>query len=230
MSEQNIIVRRSVKRFRFLDWEGLKEFKRKCDEAYASAGSLTFKGTVLNITSLPTVSNCKVGDMYNITNGGKTTSDFVEGPGQTLQDGENVVAINTAGSGETPVMKWDILGGVLDVSDKLTFGSTMPSNPEDGDTFLYLGDTTYVYNEVLNPDPSDNPSDLGWYEYDETEQQYVFSQDIQVNPLKTYYTKTEQYVKGVIYVYDNSLHKWIPQSSGDTFIPIPSSYINNLFD
>jgi hypothetical protein len=226
----NVIVRRSEKRFRFLDWEGLKEFKRKCDEAYAKSGSLSFKGTVLNIASLPNVSTCDVGDMYNITHGGKTTSDFVEGPGKTLQDGENVVAINTAGSGETPVMKWDILGGVLDVSDKLTFGSVMPSNPSDGDTFLYLGDTTYIYNEITNVDPGDNPSALGWYEYDDSTQQYILSEDTSVDPQKTYYIKTEQYVKGVIYVYDNTEHSWIAQSSGDTFVPITTSYINSLFD
>ena len=213
---------------KYLDYEGLSAFKAKCDEAYALNGALNFKGTVPTISALPTVAGTHVGDMYNVTTGGTTTADFVEGAGKVLDDGENVVAVNVAGTGEPVSMKWDILGGVLDVSDKLTFGSTMPANPEDGDTFLYLGATTYTYSEVT-PEADDNPSELGWYEYDDVEQEYILSEDTEVDPNKTYFVQNEQYVKGVIYVWNESGSAWIAQSSGDTMIPITNTEINQLF-
>lgn len=212
---------------KYLDYDGLAAFKAKCDEAYALNGALNFKGTVATISALPTVAGASVGDMYNVTQGGQTTADFVEGAGKVLDDGENVVAVNVAAPGDPAEMKWDILGGVLDVSDKLTFGNAMPAAPEDGDTFLYMGPTTYTYTAVV--DPEGDPSAQGWYEYDDVEEEYVPSEDTEVDASKTYYTRAEQYVKGVIYVYSESLTAWVAQSSGDTMIAITSSEINELF-
>lgn len=213
---------------KYLDLEGLAQFKAKCDEAYALNGALNFKGTVATISGLPTVSAAHVGDMYNVTQGGQTTSDFVEGAGKVLDDGENVVAVNVAAAGDPAEMKWDILGGVLDVSDKLTFGSSMPASPEDGDTFLYLGPTTYAYSEVT-PEGTEDPSEEGWYESD-GEGGYQLSEDTEVDSSKTYYTRAEQYVKGVIYVYAESSTSWVAQSAGDTMIAITTSEVNALFD
>lgn len=219
---------------KYLDLEGLAQFKAKCDEAYALNGALNFKGTVATISLLPTVAEESVGNMYNVTTGGTTTADFVEGAGKVLDDGENVVAVKVTvevePGVETEVMKWDILGGVLDVSDKLTFGSNMPLSPADGDTFLYLGATTYSYTAVADPDPEADPSAEGWYEYDDTEGEYVLSEDTTVDSEKTYYTRAEQYVKGVIYVYNEDASAWIAQSSGDQFTAITSSEINALFE
>jgi len=216
---------------KYLDYEGLAQFKAKCDEAYALNGALNFKGTVATISALPTVATQDVGSMYNVTTGGTTTADFVEGAGKVLDDGENVVAVNTAAPGQSPVMKWDILGGVLDISDKLTFGSTMPANPADGDTFLYLGNTTYRYTAVVEPDPSADPAAEGWYEEDsEHPGEYIPTEDIEVDSGKTYYTRSEQYVKGVIYVYNEAGTTWVPQSSGDIMIPITSTEVDDLFD
>ena len=212
---------------KYLDLDGLAAFKAKCDEAYALNGALNFKGTVATISALPTVAEAHVGDMYNVTTGGTTTADFVEGAGKVLDDGENVVAVNTAAVGDPAVMKWDILGGVLDVSDKLTFGSSMPASPADGDTFLYLGSTTYTYSVVA--DPTGDPSAQGWYESD-GEGGYVLSEDTEVDSEKTYYTRAEQYVKGVIYVYNESATAWIAQSSGDSMIAITNGEINALFE
>ena len=215
---------------KYLDFEGLAEFKAKCDEAYALNGALTFKGTAATISALPTVAGCSVGDMYNVTTGGTTTADFVEGAGKVLDDGENVVCVEVEDSvsGET-VKKWDILGGVLDVSDKLTFGSSMPAAPADGDTFLYLGDTTYAYTAVVDPDPAANPSEEGWYVSD-GEGGYVLSVDTEVQDGTTYYTRAEQYVKGVIYVYNETGDVWVAQSSGDTMVAITTSEIDSLFE
>ena len=213
---------------KYLDLEGLTQFKQLCDEAYAINGALVFKGTVATISALPTVAGAHVGDMYNVTEAGTTTADFVEGAGHELQAGDNVVAVNVAAEGDPAEMKWDIIGGVFKLEDKLTFGSAMPAAPEDGDTFLFLGDTTYSYSAVT-PEGTENPSEEGWYESD-GEGGYVATSDTEVESGKTYYTRSEEYVKGVIYVWNESGSEWIAQSSGDAMVAITSTEINALFE
>ena len=208
----------------YLDKEGLDELVAKIEENYAPIQALQFKGTVATISALPTVSTVKVGWMYNVTTGGTTTADFVEGAGQELPDGANVAAINT-GTDATPVMKWDILPGVLDISDRLQFGNAMPASPENGQTFLYMGTTTYTYDAVT-PVGTENPQEEGWYEYDGSA--YNPTTDTTVQTGTSYFAKNEQYVKGVIYVYSGSA--WVAQSSGDTYTAISISYIDSLFD
>lgn len=126
------------------------------------------------------------------------------------------------------VKKWCLLGPIFDVSDKLTFGTAMPSNPEDGDTFLYLGETSYTYATVT-PEGTENPSAEGWYESD-GEGGYVASADTEIDPGKTYYTRAEEYVKGVIYVWNDTDSEWVPQSSGDVMTPITNAEIDALID
>ena len=46
----------------------------------------------------------------------------------------------------------------------------------------------------------------------------------------TYYEKVEQYVTGVIYVYDGTQSEWVAQGSGDTMVPITNLEIDALFD
>lgn len=212
---------------KFLDYDGLVELVEKIKEKYAPIQALTFKSTVATISSLPTVAGVDVGSVYNITTGGETTADFVEGAGETLQDGENVVAVNI-GTDDDPVMKWDILGGIFEIEDRLQFGNTMPASPENNQTFLYMGNTTYVYN-VVSPDGTENPKEEGWYEYDATNDIYVLSEDETVQGGTTYFTRDEQYVKGVIYVYSSVSDTWVAQSSGDTMIPITVAEIDALF-
>ena len=211
---------------KYLDYEGLQAFKAKCDEFYAINGALVFKGTVPTISQLPTVSGEHVGNMYNVVAAGTTTADFVEGAGKELKAGDNVVAVNVASTGSPAEMKWDILGGVFKLADKLTFGSSMPANPDNGDTFLYMGETSYTYTAVT-PSGAENPSALGWYE--NVGGEWVLSSDETVDAQKTYYVRAEQYVKGVIYVYNASGSQWIPQTSGDIMIPITTAEVNNLF-
>lgn len=79
----------------------------------ASGTAIKYKGSKANIAALPTVSETPEGYMYTLISGGTTTSDFVEGSGHTIPDGENVAAVNI-GTEESPVMKWDILGGIID--------------------------------------------------------------------------------------------------------------------
>lgn len=211
----------------YLDYEGLTEFKDKLDEEYGSlAGGIEFKGTVATISGLPTVSGVTVGSMYNVTTGGTTTADFVEGAGKTLQDGENVVCINT-GTEQSPVHKWDIIGGVFTITDRLQYGSTMPSTPVNGQAYLYLGETTYTYDAVQNP--TGNPKAQGWYEYDSQTEQYILTNDEEVQSGTSYFVKNEQYVNGTIYEYNSAQTKWVAKTSGDTMIPITKAKIDALF-
>ena len=215
----------------YLDYAGLTHFKAKLDEEYASIKAFVFKGTVADVEHLPSLGSGttqKVGYVYNITAEGTTTADFVEGAGLPLQAGENVVVVDVSAT-STPDLKWDILGGVFDITDRLQFGSTMPLDPTDGQTFLYMGDTTYTYDEVT-PVGTENPQALGWYEYDESTEQYVLSSDTTVDSEKTYYEKNEEYVTGVIYVYNLATTSWVAQSSGDTFVAITNGQIDSLFD
>ena len=211
----------------YLDLSGLTHFKAKLDAEYASIKALVFKGTVADVAHLPTVANESIGSIYNITAAGTTTSDFVEGAGLPLQAGENVVAVNV-GTDQSPEMKWDILGGVFNLDDRLQFGSTMPANPENGQTFLYMGETTYTYDEVT-PVGTENPQAEGWYVSD-GEGGYIATTDTEVQSGTTYYEKNEQYVTGVIYVYDSTASAWEAQTAGDTFIPITNNEIDSLFD
>ena len=48
--------------------------------------------------------------VYNITNAFTTTADFVEGAGKKHPAGTNVAIVNT-GTDETPVYKFDVMGG-----------------------------------------------------------------------------------------------------------------------
>ena len=211
---------------KYLNLEGLREFLRKTDERYASIQALVYKGVKANIAALPTVANEAIGNMYTVTEGGTTTADFVEGAGKTLQDGENVVAVNT-GTDADPIMKWDILGGVFDFTDRLQFGNTMPSTDlTNGRVFMYLGNATYTYEEVT-PTGNENPSELGWYEL--VSDEYVLSADTEVDDQKTYYTRVEEYVQGVIYEYDSTVQKWVALNSGDVMTPITNLEIDALF-
>lgn len=191
---------------KYLDYSGLQHFYEKLQVEFAPIAALQFKGTVEDIEHLPALSGLKAGWMYNVTVGGGTTSDFVEGAGHILGDGENVAVVelitgHTAvpaasvtedkdpkklgwyeldGTDYIPsedriadpaktyytadtVKKWDILGGVFDLEDRyLEFGKEMPELPVDGRTFLYMGEDTFEYNEVVSP--TGRPVDQGWYE------------------------------------------------------------------
>ena len=212
---------------KFLDYEGLVELVEKIKEKYAPIQALQFKAIVATISALPTVAGVEPGSVYNITTGGTTTADFVEGAGETLRDGENVVAVNV-GTEADPIMKWDILGGVFNINDRLQFGNTMPASPENNQTFLYMGNTTYTYTAVT-PVGTENPSEEGWYEYDAVNDTYTLTEDETVQVGTSYFTKDEEYVKGVIYVYSSASDTWVAQSSGDSFIPITIAEIDALF-
>lgn len=213
---------------KYLDYEGLELYNDLIKETYAPVQAIQYKGTVATISGLPTVSGVAIGSMYNITEGGISTSDFVEGAGKVIRNGTNVVAINVAADGDPVEMKWDIIAGVFSVDDKLTFGTSMPVSPENGDTFLYMGNNVYEYNAVT-PTGTENPKELNWYEYDATESEYNLTEDEEVQSGTSYFVKNEKYVKGVIYVYSEASTEWVSQTSGDIFQPISEAEIRALF-
>ena len=47
---------------------------------------------------------------------------------------------------------------------------------------------------------------------------------------KTYYTRQEEYLQGVIYVYSTATSSWVPKNSGDTFVEITNAEIDTMFD
>ena len=243
---------------KYLDYAGLQRLVENIDKKYAPIAALVFKGTVEDIAHLPSLATQKAGWMYNVSIGGGTTSDFIEGAGHILGDGENVAVVElitgyTAVPAElvtvdkdpkalgwyesdgavtptyTPsadriadpsktyytantVNKWDILGGVFDLEDRyLEFGVEFPKNPENGRTFLYMGDNTKIYTAVENPsgrpvdngyfegsfamimDPSTiyNPKEQGLYVEDELNPGvYIHSTDVIYDESKTYYIGT----------------------------------------
>lgn len=82
-------------------------------EAGSTDSPIKYKGSKANIAALPTIATTPEGYMYTLISGGTTTSDFVEGAGHNIPDGGNVAAVNV-GTEESPVMKWDTLGGIID--------------------------------------------------------------------------------------------------------------------
>lgn len=213
---------------KYLDDAGLVELVGKIKSLVQNYGALLYKGSVATVSALPAVAGAKVGDMYTVLAEGTTTADFTDGEGLVVAANSEVVAVNI-GTAQSPTMKWDLLGPVFDVSDKLTFGTTMPSSPNNGDTFLYLGTTTYTYDPVT-PQTGDNPQALGWYEYDASTQTYVLSTDTEVQAGTSYFVKNEEYVQGVIYRYSTASSSWIPLSSGDIMVPITTGEIDALFN
>lgn len=254
---------------KYLDYEGLQRVLENIDKKYAPIAALVFKGSVENIAHLPSLATQKSGYMYNIVTGGGTTSDFIEGAGHVVADGEEVAAVEVitgytavspvgtenpkdegwyelvaaeyvpttdteVASGKnyfeaTKAMKWSLLGGIFNLEDRyLEFGKEMPSNPEQDRVFLYIGDTTYTYVEVT-PEEGDNPSAKGWYEKNINDE-YVLTTDTSVASGKTYYQiDEEEFVKGVIYVYDET-EGWVAQSAGDTYVPITAAEVDDLFN
>lgn len=81
--------------------------------AISSALSSTYKpkGSVA-FANLPALSSANEGNVYNVTDAFTTTSDFVEGAGNSYPAGTNVVIVNTSGS----TYKYDVLAGFVDLS------------------------------------------------------------------------------------------------------------------
>ena len=91
------------------------ETDSKIDEKIATAISTTYKpaGSTL-FASLPPLSAENVGKVYNIIDEFTTTEDFMEGAGAKYPVGTNVVCIDSDDAG---TYKWDVLAGIIDLSE-----------------------------------------------------------------------------------------------------------------
>lgn len=87
------------------------EVDSKVSSAYKAAG------TVASVASLGTLDAAHEGFVYNMSASFTTTSDFVEGSGTTYPAGTNVAIVNT-GTTSSPVYKYDVLAGFVDISGK----------------------------------------------------------------------------------------------------------------
>ena len=80
----------------------------KISSVYKAKGTCTF-------ANKPALVAANEGDVYNISDSFTTTSDFVEGAGNTYPGGTNIVVVNN-GTTSSPVYKYDVLAGFIDLS------------------------------------------------------------------------------------------------------------------
>lgn len=74
------------------------------------------KGSIADISALPTPDKDHEGFVYNVEKEFTTTADFIEGAGKTYPAGTNVVIVNTTGT----TYKYDVLAGMVDLSNYAT--------------------------------------------------------------------------------------------------------------
>lgn len=89
------------------------EIANKISSAYKAAG------TVANVAALPAASAATLGFVYNLTAADTTTADFVEGAGKAIPEGANIVVVEIPGAneGDPSTYKFDVLSGMVDLSD-----------------------------------------------------------------------------------------------------------------
>ena len=87
------------------------EVDAKLSSAYKAAGSIAPNGLTASLLSAS-----YEGKVYNVSGEFTTSASFVEGAGNTHPAGTNVVVVDTSEEGETPVYKFDVLAGFVDLS------------------------------------------------------------------------------------------------------------------
>jgi hypothetical protein len=180
----------------YLDYEGLKRVIQNIDKKYAPISAIVFKGTVADIAHLPALIDQKAGWMYDVTTGGITTNDFVEGAGHLLANGENVAAVELM-TGEYTVV--------------------VPTTGDDPKAKGWYEVDQVTYEDVTAELPSDaNPQALGLYEYDSVGDVYVLTTDTSIEPTHVYFEQVTTYklsqdravAAGKTYFTANTVMKW----------------------
>jgi len=159
---------------KYLDYAGLQHLVDNIDKKYAPIAAVLFKGSVASIEDLPALTDQKVGWMYNVEVGGGTTSDFIEGPGHILGDGENVAVV-------------ELITGYAEVAS--------PAVTDDPKKLGWYEATTTVTYEQVTPVGDEDPKALGWYEF--VDPDYVLTEDETVTVGKDYFeqvTTTEYHL------------------------------------
>ena len=151
----------------YLDYAGLQRVIENIDKKYAPISAIVFKNSVKNIAALPALNVQKGGFMYNVTEGGTTTADFVEGEGHSVSAGENVAAV-------------ELLTGVY-----TAVSSVLVTDDPKAKGWYEVDGTP----SAVTPAGTEKPVEEGWYEETTSGSGiYVISSDTAVNPSKTYYT------------------------------------------
>lgn len=145
----------------------IKEFvSSKIAEAISSVykphGSVVF-------SELPALSVSVLGNVYNINEDFTTTTDFVEGAGKKYPANTNVVVVDTDTTGNSPVYKFDVFTGLVDMSpyqEKTQYSALSEPSAELVDKiFQYVGATDtdftngYFYTCVKD---NENPDVYKW--------------------------------------------------------------------
>ena len=99
------------------------ELQNSLGSAFRAKGSTMF-------ASLPAPASATKGDVWNITDG-----RFVDGSGKTLPAGTNVVAVAVT-VGDTTVMKWDALTGMIDLSGYMRKTDLTPASDAEIDALF----------------------------------------------------------------------------------------------
>lgn len=94
-------------------------------------------------TLLDTWTNDDIGNVYDIQNSFVTDATFREGADHQVNEGMNIVLVNT-GSDASPVYKWDLLPGLLDMDLYQTKKLVAPLTVFDNET-----PTTYTTHTAL---------------------------------------------------------------------------------
>ena len=99
------------------DAEALENYytKDEVDEIVARVYKPAGSATLATLPDLEEDPLTTLGNVYNMTEEFTTTADFAEGAGNTYPVGTNVVVVNL-GDDETPVYKFDVLPGFVDLS------------------------------------------------------------------------------------------------------------------
>lgn len=94
---------------------GSDPFIQKSDLDAAIVGALKPKGSVA-FANLPALTAANLNNVYNVTDAFTTTADFVEGAGKDYPAGTEVAIINN-GTDASPVYKYSVYSGFIDLSD-----------------------------------------------------------------------------------------------------------------
>lgn len=104
------------------------ELQNSLGSAFRAKGSTAF-------ASLPAPASAAKGDVWNITDQFTTDGRFVDGSGKTLPAGTNVVAVAVT-TGDTTVMKWDALTGMIDLSGYMRKTDITPASDAEIDALF----------------------------------------------------------------------------------------------
>lgn len=140
-------------KIQYVDKQGVETILKLLKNKISSiVDAVVFRGTVNSVADLPLLSDAdiKPGDMYTVLTESQTTTDFVEGAGETIDPYTEVVVVNQ-GTVLNPEYKWYVLGNVFTTKDKISYGTSLPNMPYDGMLFFYMGpDVTTTGNELYS--------------------------------------------------------------------------------